>query len=65
MQDLIYFALGRCYEMGISKEQFYSCWKIVQEKNMQKTLGKKNRGTDVDAVKPEGWAAADLNEVLK
>lgn len=65
MIDLIYFALGRCYEMGISKEQFYSCWKIVQEKNMQKTLGKKNRGTDVDAIKPEGWEAANLNEVLK
>lgn len=65
MIDLIYFALGRCYELGISEEQFMTCWKLVQEKNMQKSLGRKNRGTDVDAMKPEGWKAADLNEVLK
>lgn len=62
--DLIYFALGRCYEMGITKEQFKRCWDIVQEKNMQKKKGKKNRGTDVDAMKPANWKAANLNEVL-
>lgn len=39
--DLIYFALGRCYEMGITQEQFKRCWDIVQEKNMQKKKGKK------------------------
>lgn len=65
MIDLIYFALGRCYELGITEKQFYDCWNIVQEKNMQKSLGRKNRGTQTDAVKPEGWEAADLNEVLR
>lgn len=64
MIDLIYFAIGRCYEMGITDTQFRKCWNIVQNKNMQKIKGKKNRGTEQDAAKPEGWKAADLNEVL-
>lgn len=63
--DLIYFALGRVYEMGISEESFKACWFLVQQKNMQKKKGIKNRGTDIDATKPEGWIAADLNEVIK
>lgn len=64
MIDLIYFAVGRCYEMGITEQQFKKCWNIVQDKNMHKKRGTKNRGTNVDAMKPEGWVAADLNEVL-
>ena len=65
MIDLIYFALGRVYELGISAELFDKCWNIVQEKNMAKKRGTKNRGTDQDAMKPEGWQAADLGELLK
>lgn len=63
--DLIYFAIGRAYEMGISEEIFRYCWSLVQEKNMQKKRGKKNRGTDLDASKPEDWKAPDFSEVLK
>ena len=62
--DLIYFAIGRAYELGITEQQFKKCWDLVQQKNMQKKKGAKNRGTDIDAQKPEGWRAADLNEVL-
>ena len=64
MIDLIYFALGRCYEIGISKEAFMACWNLVQQKNMAKKRGIKNRGTEQDACKPEGWTSPDLNEVL-
>lgn len=64
MIDLIYFAIGRCYEMGITEEQFNKCWKAVQEKNMAKKRGTKNRGTDQDAMKPEGWQAANLGDIL-
>lgn len=64
MIDLIYFALGRCFEMGITIEQFEKCWHIVQQKNMAKKRGVKNRGTEQDACKPEGWTSPDLNEVL-
>lgn len=63
--DLIYFALGRAYEMGITEEQFKKCWNNVQQKNMQKKKGTKNRGTSQDAMKPEEWTAADLNDILK
>ena len=65
MIDLIYFALGRCYEIGVSKEALMACWNLVQQKNMAKKRGVKNRGTEQDACKPEGWQAADLSEVLK
>lgn len=63
--DLIYFALGRCYELGISEQQFEVCWNAIQEKNMQKKRGTKNRGTSQDAYKDENWKAADLKELLK
>lgn len=63
--DLIYFAIGRAYEMGITPTQFRQCWNLVQEKNMSKKRGIKNRGTDLDASKPEGWKAADLGEIIK
>lgn len=64
MIDLIYFALGRCYEIGVSKEAFLACWNIVQQKNMAKKRGTKNRGTEQDACKPQGWVAPNLEEVL-
>lgn len=64
MIDLIYFAIGRCYEIGISQEAFMACWNLVQEKNMAKKRGTKNRGTDQDACKPYGWVAPDLGEIL-
>ena len=63
--DLIYFAIGRAYEMGITQAQFRQCWNLVQEKNMAKKRGIKNRGTDQDACKPEGWVAPDFSGVLK
>lgn len=63
--DLIYFAIGRAYELGITESQFRQCWNLVQQKNMQKKRGAKNRGTDQDAVKPEGWASPDFSGVLK
>lgn len=63
--DLIYFAIGRAYEMGITQIQFEKCWNLVQEKNMAKKRGTKNRGTEQDATKPEGWIAPDFSEVLK
>lgn len=63
--DLIYFAIGRAYEMGITPAQFRQCWNLVQNKNMAKKRGTKNRGTDLDASKPEGWEAADLREIIK
>mgnify|MGYP002513750868 CR=1 FL=1 len=63
--DLIYFAIGRAYEMGITQAQFRQCWNLVQQKNMAKKRGTKNRGTEQDACKPDGWIAPDFSGVLK
>ena len=41
MIDLIYFAIGRCYEMGITEEQFKKCWDIVQDKICIKNVEQK------------------------
>lgn len=63
--DLIYFAIGRVYELGITETQFRQCWNLVQQKNMQKKRGTKNRGTDQDAQKPEGWVSPDFKDIIK
>ena len=59
--DLIYFAYGRAFEIGISPETFEKAWKAVQAANMKKKKGNKGRGSDYDAVKPEGWESPEKN----
>lgn len=63
--DLIYFAIGRAYELGITEAQFRQYWSLVQQKNMQKKRGTKNRGTDQDAAKPERWTSPDFKDIIK
>jgi hypothetical protein len=53
--DLTVFVLGRLVEMGITGIQFNHIWQQIHEANMNKQLGNKGRGSDQDAVKPEGW----------
>ena len=54
--DLMYFANGALYKMGITPPMFGSATTIVHQANMTKAAGKKaSRGYDgsaVDAVKP-------------
>lgn len=57
--DLVYFALGRLYEMGIPVHAAKACWNAVHQANMEKTCGITSRGFFNDAVKPEGWVAPD------
>ena len=57
--DLIYFAYGRVYELGILPEQFSAMWDAVHSANMKKKKGNKGRGSDLDAIKPEGWEAPE------
>ncbi len=49
--DLIYFALGHCYRMGIP---FDSWFELVHNANMAKVLRKTKRGNK-DAIKPPEW----------
>ena len=60
--DLIYFALGTCYQLGVD---FDGAFTAVHEANMNKKRGvKAERGLDGDASKPESWTAPDLTPFL-
>lgn len=57
--DLIYFTLGRLYEMGVPADVVFD---DVHHANMLKERGRKEAREfqhDADAVKPEGWVAPD------
>lgn len=56
--DLIYFAIGRLWEMGVVPTAHV--WSQVHDSNMTKTAGDKGRGSADDAVKPEGFRPPDL-----
>jgi predicted HAD superfamily Cof-like phosphohydrolase len=57
--DLIYFALGRLYEMGVPAQVAFD---DVQRANMRKVRGMKKERSfmhECDAVKPDGWTPPD------
>lgn len=53
--DLIYGAMGMFKKMGLSREQVRQCFTAIHTANMAKKRGDKGRGTDEDAIKPEGF----------
>ena len=55
IMDLIYFALGRLYEIGCTEDDFAAMWDAIHHANMTKVRGNKGRGSDDDAIKPTGW----------
>ena len=55
IMDLLYFAYGRLYEIGCTENDFNCMWNAIQTANMSKKRGNKGRGSDDDAIKPEGW----------
>jgi predicted HAD superfamily Cof-like phosphohydrolase len=64
--DLVYVALGTSYLMGFP---FDAGWSIVHSANMKKVRAKPDgsdstRGSGFDCVKPEGWVAPNLAEIL-
>lgn len=62
--DLVYFALGRLYEMGVPP---VAVWDAVQAANMGKERGelsKRPGAKGFDAVKPAGWTAPDHSWLL-
>lgn len=62
--DLIYFAFGRLYEIGITEDDFDAMWNAVHESNMTKKRGNKGRGSDDDAIKPEGWQGPEQKFII-
>lgn len=63
--DLVYVALGTAYLQGFD---FREGWRRVHAANMQKVRAQKKedstRNSTHDVVKPEGWVAPDLNDLV-
>jgi predicted HAD superfamily Cof-like phosphohydrolase len=60
--DLMYFAVGGLYKMGMTSKQIAKCAKIIHNCNMQKKKGVvARRQTDgsVDAAKPSKWKSPE------
>ena len=59
--DLMYFAVGGLWKLGLSHEQMVQCMKAVHAANMLKRKGKvaKRHTGAADAVKPEDWVAPE------
>lgn len=64
--DLIYGAMGTFKKMGLSQEHVRQCFTAIHNANMAKRRGDKGRGSDEDAVKPDGWVAPEvtISEIL-
>jgi hypothetical protein len=59
--DLVYFAIGTAAGMGWD---FNEAFKRVHEANMKKVRAYTERSA-VDLVKPPGWKAPDLSDLVK
>lgn len=63
--DLVYIALGTAVFHGFN---FDEAWRRVHEANMQKrravTADESKHGTTLDVVKPQGWLAPDLSDLV-
>jgi len=68
MIDLIYFAAGVCTKTGVSAEKMEEAFRTVHNANMTKKAGKKAErdydGDATDAMKPQGWKAPVLEDIL-
>ncbi len=57
--DLIYFAVGGLYRLGLNEDQIRECFLAVHNANLTKKRGVKatrpQDGSVADAVKPEGF----------
>lgn len=67
--DELYVLLGNAHLHGFTRARFVEAWNRVHAKNMQKVRAladgsDSKRGTPLDVVKPEGWVAADLSDLV-
>lgn len=64
--DLVYVALGTSYLHGFN---FREAWRRVHEANMRKIrverASQSKRGSTFDVIKPEGWVAPDLSDLVE
>lgn len=64
--DLMVFALGTVDRQGFA-HVFEEAFRRVMEANCKKEVGpnKKRLGFQIDLVKPEGWTAPDLSDLVE
>jgi predicted HAD superfamily Cof-like phosphohydrolase len=66
--DLMYFAIGRLQQMGLTREQARDCFMAVHTANMTKKRGAqaKRGNLEADAVKPAEWVPPEerLRKIL-
>jgi len=63
--DIVYIALGTAWLFNLP---FNKAWDAVQKANMSKIRTKsksKKRGTSFDVVKPKGWTAPDIEQIIE
>ena len=64
--DLVYVALGTAYMQGFN---FKEAWRRVHEANMRKVRAtseeQSKRNSSSDVVKPAGWVAPDLKDLVR
>lgn len=57
--DLVYYAIGGLYRLGLTIDQAEECFSVVHKANMLKKKGIRRIGVankrGEDAVKPKGW----------
>lgn len=61
LADLAYVTMGCAHHMGIPLPRILD---IVHDCNMDKVPGATNRGTQQDAMKPEGWVGPEEHIAL-
>ena len=59
--DLIYFAVGRLQQMGLTEVQTMTCFNAIHQANMTKRRGlqAKRGNVEADAVKPDDWVSPE------
>lgn len=64
--DLIYGAMGAFKKMGLKREHVRQVFAAIHAANMTKKRGNKGRGSDEDAVKPEGFVPPEeaISDIL-
>ena len=63
--DIVYIALGTAWLFNLP---FEKAWKEVQTANMKKVRAKsksKKRGTAFDVIKPKGWQAPNIDQIVE
>ena len=63
--DIVYIALGTAWLFNLP---FEKAWKEVQTANMKKVRAKsksKKRGTAFDVIKPKGWKAPNIDQIVE